>query len=130
MRKAAARRLRLKMLALTLMLALFGVMVTSAFAQSNYIPSGVPTVTSTLTASTSSGRVGVDRAGNVFYINHASPYTLYELPAATPTTPVPLIYGLAATGSNAAFVDASSMLMPWKSFSVSPFAFSTFTAAR
>jgi len=109
MRKAAARRLRLKMLALTLMLALFGV-ATSAFAQSNYIPSGVPTVTSTLTASTSSGRVGVDRAGNVFYINHASPYTLYELPAATPTTPVPLIYGLAATGSNAAFVDASGVL--------------------
>ena len=110
MRKDAARPLWLKMLAMTLAPALFGSMATNAIAQSNYVPSGVPTVTSTLSASTSSGRVGVDRAGNVFYINHASPYTLYELPAATPTTPVPLIYGLAATGSNAAFVDASGVL--------------------
>jgi hypothetical protein len=108
--KDAARRLRFKMLVLTLALTLFGSIASNVIAQSTYIPNGVPTVTSTLTASIASGRVGVDKAGNVFYINHASPYTLYELPATAPGAPVPLIYGLAATGSNAAFVDAGGVL--------------------
>jgi hypothetical protein len=110
MSKDAAMPLRSKMLAMILAPALFGCMAGNAFAQSNYIPTVVPSATVTLTTSTASGRVGVDKAGNVFYINHASPYTLYELPAATPTTPVPLIYGLASSGSNAAFVDASGVL--------------------
>ena len=112
--KDAARPLRFKMLAMILAPALFGYMGSSALAAnppiSNYVPIATNTTTTTLTASTSSGRVGVDKAGNVFYINHSSPYTLYELPAATPTTPVPLINGLASIGSNAAFVDASGVL--------------------
>lgn len=110
MRKDAARPLWLKMVAMTLAPALFGSMATNAFAASNYVPIATNTTTSTLIASTSSGRVGVDKAGNVFYINHTSPYVLYELPVATPSTPVPLIYGLASIGSNAAFVDASGVL--------------------
>ena len=112
--KEAARPLRFKMLAMIFAPALLGYTASSAFAAnppiSNYVPIATNTTTTTLTASTSAGRVGVDKAGNVFYINHSSPYTLYELPAASPATPVPLINGLASIGSNAAFVDASGVL--------------------
>jgi hypothetical protein len=96
----------------------------SAAAQTNpfspYIPNAVPTATTTLyTAGTtviSPGRVGVDRAGNVFYIGHVSgsTSTLYEIPAASPaatiTTPTALISGLGQLNSNSAFVDAAGNL--------------------
>ena len=109
--KSAGSPMRLKTQLLTFALALCVCMGSNAFAvTSNYIPVAVNTTTTTVYASTTPGRVGVDKAGNVFYINHASPYTLYEVPASAPTTQVPLIYGLAATGSNAAFVDASGAL--------------------
>jgi hypothetical protein len=96
----------------------------SAVAQTNpyspYIPNAVPTATTTLYSAGSTvispGRVGVDRAGNVFYIGHSSGSngTLYEIPAASPavtiTTPVPLISGLGQLNSNSAFVDISGTL--------------------
>jgi len=94
-----------------------------AAAQNNpyspYIPVAVPTATTTVyTAGTtvlSPGRVGVDRAGNVFYIGHnGTTGTLYEIPAsstvATVTTPKALISGLGQLNSNSAFVDASGSL--------------------
>ena len=100
------------------------VFTRSSAAQTNpyspYIPNAVPTATTTLysagSAIISPGRVGVDRAGNVFYISHpsGSNSTLYEIPAASPavtiTTPTPLISGLGALNSNSAFVDASGTL--------------------
>lgn len=96
----------------------------SGAAQTNpyspYIPNAVPTATTTLFSAGSSaispGRVGVDRARNVFYVAHpsGSSGTLYEIPAASPaatiTTPIPLISGLGALNSNSAFVDASGTL--------------------
>jgi hypothetical protein len=102
----------------------FAVFAVSAAAQTNpfspYIPNAVPTATTTLysggTTTISPGRVGVDRAGNVFYINHAgaSAGTLYEIPAASPavtiTAPTPIISGLGLLNSNSAFVDASGTL--------------------
>jgi len=100
------------------------VLAGSASAQTNpyspYIPNAVPTATTTLytagSTTISPGRVGVDKAGNVFYIGHASgaAATLYELPAASPAvtiaTPRPLISGLGQLNSNSAFVDASGTL--------------------
>jgi len=99
------------------------VVTGSLAAQSNpysaYIPVAVPTATTTLyTAGAtviSPGRVGVDRAGNVFYIGHSGTTgTLYEIPAASPaatiTTPTALISGLGQLNSNSAFVDASGAL--------------------
>ncbi len=93
-----------------------------AAAQNNpyspYIPTAVPTATTTLytgSAPITPGRVGVDRAGNVFYIGHTSSSgTLYEIPAASPAatvgTPTALISGLGQLNSNSAFVDASGAL--------------------
>ena len=85
---------------------------------SSYIPTAVPTATTTLytgSATIAPGRVGVDRAGNVFYIGHtSSSTTLYEIPAASPAvtvaTPTPLISGLGQANSNSVFVDASGAL--------------------
>ena len=102
----------------------FAIFTGSVAAQTNpfspYIPNAVPTATTTLYSAGSTvispGRVGVDRAGNVFYIGHAtgSTGTLYEIPAASPavtiTTPTPLISGLGQLNSNSAFVDASGTL--------------------
>jgi hypothetical protein len=101
---------------------LAGCMV-SAGAQnpySSYIPTAVPTATSTLfsngATSISPGRVAVDKAGNAFYVGHVtgSASTLYEIPAASPvvtvTTPTALISGLGQTGSNSAMVDAAGTL--------------------
>ena len=82
-----------------------------------YIPTAVPTATSTLFASGKSispGRVGVDKSGNVFYIGHVTgaASTLYEIPAtgAAPSAPVPLIGGLGQSNANSAFVDAAGTL--------------------
>ncbi len=103
-------------------LVMGAVLVASATAQnpySPYIPTAVPTATTTLYKGSSSiapGRVGVDKAGNVFYVGHASGAsgTLYEVPAASPavtiTTPTALISGLGQLNSNAAFVDSSGTL--------------------
>ncbi|MGI4827603.1 MAG: hypothetical protein ACRYFU_05350, partial [Janthinobacterium lividum] len=84
---------------------------------SNYIPTAVPTVTTQLVSGTAAapGRVGVDRAGNVFYIGHGTgTATLYEIPAAIPavtiTTPTALISGLGLANSNSAFVDSAGTL--------------------
>ncbi len=97
--------------------AVAAIIVPSLNAQS-YVPPVVTTASTTLFSNGSTsmgpGRVGVDKAGNVFYINHVSPYTLYEIPAASPavtvTTPVPLITGLGVNNSNAVFVDANGNL--------------------
>ena len=84
-----------------------------------YIPTGVPTATSTMFSSGTSispGRIGVDKSGNVYYISHVSgaSSTLYELPATgsvlTASTPTPLITGLGQTNANTAFVDAAGTL--------------------
>ena len=104
-------------------LAIAGLLVASAAAQSNpysaYIPTAVPTATTTLykgSASIAPGRVGVDKAGNVFYVGHTSGSggTLYEIPAASPavtvTAPTALISGLGQLNSNSAFVDSSGAL--------------------
>jgi len=114
---SAGRPMRLKRLLQTLALAICGTVVSTAHAAtSNYIPVAVNSTTTTLygnsSTSTTPGRVGVDKAGNVFFINHPSSgtATLYEIPASAPTTQVPLLSGLALTGSNAAFVDASGAL--------------------
>src|SRR5581483_5946620 len=71
-------------------------LVLPAAAQNNpyspYIPTAVPTATTTLytgSASITPGRVGVDKAGNVFFIGHTSSSgTLYEIPAASPAITV------------------------------------------
>lgn len=90
------------------------------YPYSVYIPTAVPTSTTTLyTAGTTSiapGRVGVDRAGNTFFVGHVSgsASTLYEIPAASPavtvTAPTPILSGLGALNSNSAFVDSSGAL--------------------
>ena len=103
--------------------AIAGMLAASATAQTNpysaYIPTAVPTATTTLytgSASIVPGRVGVDKAGNVFYVGHTSGSggTLYEIPAASPaitvTAPTALISGLGQLNSNSAFVDSSGVL--------------------
>jgi hypothetical protein len=122
MRKFGGSLSQLKLLALTLMLMLLGNLtgVAAAAIPSYYIPTAVPTSTSTLYAGASGlnpGRVSVDKAGNVFYIGHvsgASTSTLYEIPASSPvvtvTTPTPLITGLAQYNANSTFVDAAGNL--------------------
>jgi len=94
-------------------------MLAPAAAQtpySSYIPTAVPTATSTLytngTTAISPGRVGADKAGNSFYVGHVSgsSSTLYEIPASSPVVtvlaPTPLISGLGQLNSNSAFVDS------------------------
>ncbi len=125
-RKSGGSAPRVRIWALSVMLAVLadvsGVMV-SAGAQtpySSYIPTAVPTATSTLFTSgataISPGRVAVDKAGNAFYIGHVSSSTgtLYEIPASSPvvtvSSPTPLISGLGAANSNSAFVDAAGTL--------------------
>ena len=125
-RKSGGSTPRVTVWALSVMLAVLadvsGV-VAPAAAQtpySSYIPTAVPTATSTLftngTTSISPGRVAVDKAGNAFFIGHVSglPSTLYEIPAASPVvtvaTPTPLINGLGQANSNSAFVDAAGTL--------------------
>lgn len=94
---------------------------TTASAQnpySPYIPTAVPTATTTLytaPASVSPGRIGVDKAGNVFYVAHTTGVssTLYELPVSTTTgivgAPVALLSGL-GLNSNSSFVDVAGAL--------------------
>lgn len=110
--------------ALSAIMVSLSVFTASAAAQTNpyssYIPNAVPTATTTLysagSTTISPGRVGVDKAGDVFYIGHASGSggTLYEIPAASPavtiTAPTPLISGLGQLNSNSAFVDAAGVL--------------------
>jgi len=92
---------------------------TQAHPFSFYIPTGIPTATSTMFssgASISPGRIGVDKSGNVYYISHVSgaASTLYELPATgsvlTSSTPQPLITGLGQKNANSVFVDAGGTL--------------------
>ncbi|MDR3734101.1 MAG: chitobiase/beta-hexosaminidase C-terminal domain-containing protein [Acidobacteriaceae bacterium] len=125
-RKSGGITSRATVLALSVMLAVLadvsGVMATAGAQTpfSNYIPTAVPTATSTLfangTTAISSGRVAVDKAGNVFYVGHVSgsASTLYEIPApstiATISAPTALISGLGQVGSNSAFVDAVGTL--------------------
>ncbi|SNT10324.1 Chitobiase/beta-hexosaminidase C-terminal domain-containing protein [Granulicella rosea] len=108
----------------TATMALIAVSARSSMAQTNpysfYIPTAVTTATTTLysagSTSIAPGRVGVDKLGNVFYVNHTSgtSSTLYEIPAASPaatiTSPTPLVSGLGALNSNSVFVDASGAL--------------------
>ncbi|HEY4357697.1 MAG TPA: chitobiase/beta-hexosaminidase C-terminal domain-containing protein, partial [Acidobacteriaceae bacterium] len=91
-----------------------------SYPYSSYIPTAVPTATTTLYSAGATaiapGRVGVDKAGNVFYVTHSGSAagTLFEIPAASPavtiTTPTALISGLGTLNSNSAFVDASGSL--------------------
>lgn len=121
---------RFNMLATFLLLAvLSGVIetVVPAAAQTNtsshpfsfYIPTAVPTTTTTMLVSgsgTMPGRVGVDKSGDVFYVGHANgtTSTLYEIPASgsavTISAPTPLISGIGQANSNSVFVDAAGTL--------------------
>ena len=91
-------------------------MAAPAQAQS-FIPPVVATAQTTLLSGASSanpGQVAVDKAGNVFFINHNSPVTLYEIPAASPAAnnnaPIALITGLGQYNSNGLFVDPKGNL--------------------
>jgi len=98
--------------------AALGIAAPAAQAVSNYVPPVVTTASTTLFSNGSTsigpGQVAVDKAGNVFYINHVSPFTLYEIPYAAPavtvTTPVPLITGLGQFNSNGVLVDSNGNL--------------------
>lgn len=106
--------------------ALFAMIVLSASAgsagaqsyYSAYIPTAVPTATTTLYTASSSfspGRIGVDKAGDVFYVSHAGgAATLYELPISATTgiagAPMALLAGLGTGNSNSAFVDGAGNL--------------------
>ncbi len=91
--------------------------VSAAWSQS-YVPAIVPTASTTLyTSSTviSPGRVGVDRAGNVFYIAvGGSSSSLMEIPAAATTgsnsAPVTLLTALGSSNVRAVFVDVNGNL--------------------
>ena len=84
----------------------------------SYIPPIATSVSTTLfssgTTAISPGRVAVDKAGNTFFINHVAPFSLYEIPAASPavtnTAPLVLITGLGQYNSNAVFVDPNGNL--------------------
>jgi sugar lactone lactonase YvrE len=97
---------------------LFAAAAPRAQAASNYVPPIVSTATTTLYASSSAigpGRVGVDKAGNVFYmVNGGTTSTLMEIPVASPavtnTAPLTLITGLGQYNANTAFVDAKGNL--------------------
>lgn len=112
--KSVGSRSRFHLLVVTFALAVAGCVSRSALAASNYVPPAVATATSSLysngSTSMSPGRVAVDKAGNVFYINHVSPYTLWEIPAATPSAPQILLTGLGQYNSNSVFVDAGGTL--------------------
>ena len=102
----------------TLMLVVLAAVVAPGLSAQSYVPEVVSTASTTLfsngTTSMGPGRVAVDKAGNVFYINHVSPYTLYEIPAASPavtvTTPVTLITGLGQYNANGVSVDSNGNL--------------------
>jgi len=90
--------------------ALLATCSPALFAQS-YVPPIVTTATTTLytgTGSISPGQVAIDKAGNIFYIDHTSS-TLYEIPATSPTVvttaPVALITGIGQYNSDGVFVD-------------------------
>ncbi|WP_185827377.1 chitobiase/beta-hexosaminidase C-terminal domain-containing protein [Edaphobacter aggregans] len=101
-----------------LLLVVLAAVVVPCLSAQSYVPAVVSTASTTLYSNGSTsmgpGRVAVDKAGNVFYINHVSPYTLYEIPVASPavtiTAPVPLITGLGQYNANAAFVDSNGNL--------------------
>jgi sugar lactone lactonase YvrE len=94
-----------------------GILPSKAVAQS-YIPPVVTTATTTLytsgSTSISPGQVAVDKAGNVYFVNHTGSDTLYEIPAASPTitntAPIALITGIGQYNSNGAFVDPKGNL--------------------
>ena len=94
-------------------LTALGCLSAPALLAQSYVPPVVSTVATTLfsngATSMGPGQVAIDKAGNVFYINHISPYTLYEIPHSAPavitTTPVALITGLGQYNSNGLFVD-------------------------
>ncbi len=93
-------------------------LTASAACASNYVPPIVATSNTTLLSSATSispGRVGVDRAGNVYYIvNGGTSSTLMEIPATVPavitSTPVTLVTGLGQYNAYSAFVDAKGNL--------------------
>lgn len=85
----------------------------------SYIPPIAITASTTLfsngSTAISPGRVGVDRAGNVYYmVNGGSASTLMKIPAASPaitnTSPVALITGLGQYNADVAFVDVKGNL--------------------
>jgi sugar lactone lactonase YvrE len=100
------------------LVAALAIAAPPALALSNYVPPIVTTANTTLfsnsSAAISPGQVAVDKAGNVFYVSHASPFTLFEIPYAAPavtvTTPVTLITGLGQYNSNGLFVDPKGNL--------------------
>jgi len=96
-----------------LVAAAFAGLCAPAVLAQTYVPVAVPTASTTLYTSSavvSPGRVGVDRAGNVFFVAvGSSSSTLMEIPAATQTgvntAPVPLITGLGQYNAKAVVVD-------------------------
>ena len=96
-----------------------GALSHAAASYSYYIPTAIPTATTTLysgSASITPGRIGVDKLGNVFYIGHAggSTSTLYEIPASSPavtvSSPTVLVSGLGSSNANSVFVDQGGNL--------------------
>jgi sugar lactone lactonase YvrE len=122
--KACGTLPRLRALARALAIAALAAIVGGSLAHaatpySYYIPTAIPTATSTLytgSASITPGRIGVDKLGNVFYIGHASgsTSTLYEIPVASPvvtvSSPTALVSGLGSANANGVFVDAGGNL--------------------
>jgi sugar lactone lactonase YvrE len=95
------------------LLALAATQGVTASAQ-NYVPPVSTTVVTSLLSSSAADQVAVDRAGNVYYINHSSPYSLIEIPAQTTTgvatSPVTLITGIGQYNADSAFVDSKGNL--------------------
>ena len=91
--QGSPRGVRCALVTAAAVLASLGVLTVPVEAQnpySSYIPTAVPTATTTLyTASgtISPGRIAVDKAGDAFYIAHTSgaASTLYELPVSSST---------------------------------------------
>jgi hypothetical protein len=88
----------------------------SVLRAQSYVPPIVTSATTTLytgSGSISPGQVAIDRAGNIFYIDHSA-NALSELPATSPAvttaTPVVLITGIGAYNSNGVFVDPKGNL--------------------
>jgi len=110
-----AQRVRRNRVSMRFAATLLATCSSVLFAQS-YVPPIVTTATTTLytgTGSISPGQVAIDKAGNVFYVDHTSS-TLYEIPATSPSvvtaTPVPLITGIGQYNSDGLFVDPKGNL--------------------
>ena len=110
-----AQRVRRNRGSMRFAVAILATCSSALFAQS-YVPPIVTTAATTLytgTASISPGQVAIDKAGNVFYVDHTSS-TLYEIPATSPavvtTAPVALITGIGQYNSDGVFVDPKGNL--------------------